>query len=460
MSGGAGDIVGGGTNGNTDGNTGGWGFDTRKVRAGYDPTEHNHAVSVPIYQTAAYTLETAARADALFAFEDEDPLYTRLSNPTVDVLERRVTALHEGAAASIALASGMAAVSYALLNAAGRGGHVLTTCRLYGGTVDAFSHIYPELGIAIDIVEDADDPASFERAITTETKALFVESITNPLVTVTDLAALAEVAHRHGIPLIVDNTLATPCLLDPFEFGADVVVYSATKALSGHGNVIAGIVVESGRFDYGSGHFPQFTEPHWFLRDENDVPRNHLQLFPDAPFTGRLRALYLNYLGAALSPFDAYLILLGIETLTERVGKQVANAEALVRYLQGSPHVTWVSYPTVGAGPSACPSAASSAALAQKYLPRGGGSIVSFGFDGSEEQRRRFLDSVGLFSYQANIGDARSLIINPAQTTHIELTREQRELCGLLPETIRLSLGLETATDLIADLEQAFARAF
>jgi O-acetylhomoserine (thiol)-lyase len=422
------------------------------VRAGYNPTEHNHAVSVPIYQTTAYTLETAARADALFAFEDEDPLYTRLSNPTVDVLERRVTALHEGAAASIALASGMAAVSYALLNAAGRGGHILTTYRLYGGTVDAFSHIYPELGITINVVEDADDIASFERAIGPQTRAIFVESITNPLVTVTDLAALAEVAHRHGILLIVDNTLATPCLLNPFEFGADVVVYSATKALCGHGNVIAGVVVESGRFDYGSGHFPQFTEPHWFLRDENDVPRNHLQLFPDTPFTGRLRAIHLNYLGAALGPFDAYLILLGIETLTERVTKQVANAEALVSYLEGNSHVAWVSYPTASASPSK--------ALAEKYLPHGAGSIVSFGFAGSEEQKRRFLDSVELFSYQANIGDARSLIINPAQTTHIELTNEQREITGLVPETIRLSLGLETPADLIADLEQAFARAF
>jgi O-acetylhomoserine (thiol)-lyase len=429
-----------------------WGFNTRKVRAGYNPTLHNHAVSVPIYQTTAYTLETAARADALFAFEDEDPLYTRLSNPTVDVLERRVTALHEGAAAAIALASGMAAVSYALLNAAGRGGHILTTYRLYGGTVDAFSHIYPELGIAIDVVKDADDPAAFEHAIGPQTKALFVESITNPLTAVTDLAALADIAHQQGIPLIVDNTLATPWLLNPFEFGADVVVYSATKALSGHGNVIAGLVVESGRFDYGNGSFPQFTEPHWFLRDENDVPRNHLQLFPDTPFTGRLRAIHLNYLGAALSPFDAYLILLGIETLSERVERQVRNAEALVPWLEASPHVSWVSYPTA--------KGSAYAALAQKYLPRGAGSIVSFGFAGSEDEKRRFLNSVELFSYQANIGDARSLIINPAQTTHIELTNEQRAVTGLVPETIRLSLGLEDAADLIADLDQAFASAF
>ncbi|MDR1083202.1 MAG: PLP-dependent transferase [Coriobacteriales bacterium] len=429
-----------------------WDFDTLAVRAGYNPTEHNHAVNVPIYQTTAYTLETAERADAMFAFEDEDPLYTRLSNPTVDVLERRVTALHEGATASIALASGMAAVSYALLNVAGRGGHVLTNYHLYGGTIDAFSHIYPELGIAIDTVKDADDIKAYERALGPDTKAIYVESVTNPLLAVSDLEALSRLAHANDIPLIVDNTLATPFLLNPFEFGADVVVYSATKALSGHGNVIAGLVVESGRFDYGNGKFPQFSEPHWVLRDENDVPRNHLQLFPDAPFTGRLRAIHLNYLGAALSPFDAYLILLGIETLAERVTKQVANAKALLAYLKDSPHVSWINYPTTQESPYR--------ELAEKYLPRGAGGIVSFGFAGSEGQKRRFLDSVELFSYQANIGDARSLIINPAQTTHIELTNEQRAIIELKPETIRLSLGLESPQDLIADLAQAFKKAF
>lgn len=431
--------------------TNSWDFDTLKVRAGYNPTDHNHAVSVPIYQTTAFTLETVDRADAMFAFEDEDALYTRLSNPTVDVLERRVTALHEGAAASIALASGMAAVSYALLNAAGRGGHILTSYHLYGGTVDAFSNIYPELGIIIDAVENADDVASWEQGIGPDTKAIFVESISNPLVVVTELEVLSELAHKHGIPLIVDNTLATPYLLNPFAHGADVVVYSATKALCGHGNVIAGLVVESGNFDYGAGKHPQFTDTHWFLRDENDLPRSNLQLFPDTPFTGRLRAIHLNYLGAALSPFDAYLILLGIETLSERVAKQVANAEALAAYLQDNPDVEWVAYPTI--------SNPENRARAAKYLPRGAGSIISFGYKGTEQQKRNLLDSVELFSYQANIGDARSLIINPAQTTHIELTNEQREAVGLVPNTIRLSLGLESPADLIADLEQAFAKA-
>jgi O-acetylhomoserine (thiol)-lyase len=259
-------------------------------------------------------------------------------------------------------------------------------------------------------------------------------------------------ADVQGILLIVDNTLATPYLLNPFEFGADTVVYSATKALSGHGNVIAGIVVESGTFDYANGNYPQFTEPLWFLRDANDTPRNILQIFPQSPFTGRILAVHLNYLGAALSPFDAYLILIGVETLSERVSKQVANAEALVAWLEQDEYVSWVRYPTA--------TGSAYKELADKYLPKGSGSIVSFGLKGSEEQKRRVLDSVQLFGYQANIGDARSLIINPAQTTHIELTNEARAAVGLAPETIRLSLGLESPKDLIADLKQAFAAAF
>jgi O-acetylhomoserine (thiol)-lyase len=431
--------------------SGHWHFDTLKVQAGYNASEHNHAVSVPIYQTTAFALETAERADALFGFESDDALYTRMGNPTVAVLEQRVAALH-GAASAIALASGMAAVTYALFNAAGRSGRILTTYRLYGGTVDAFTHIYPELGLGIDLVEDADSIEAWERALTPQTRALFVESVSNPLLAVADLEALARLAHAHGILLIVDNTLATPYLLNPFEHGADVVVYSATKALSGHGNVIAGLVVESGSFDYANGNYPQFTEPLWFLRDGEDRPRGILQIFPDSPFTGRLLAVHLNYLGAALSPFDAYLILIGVETLSERVGKQVANTQALVAWLEENPRVSWVAYPTATDSPYR--------ALAERYLPRGAGSIVSFGFGGTEEQKRRLLDSVRLFGYQANIGDARSLIINPAQTTHIELTPEARAAVGLEPLTIRLSLGLENAGDLIADLEQAFAVAF
>jgi O-acetylhomoserine (thiol)-lyase len=426
-------------------------FDTLKVSAGYEPAKHNNAVSVPIYQTAAFALGDSYRADKLFSFSEEDPIYTRLSNPTIDVLEKRVAALH-GAAGAIALASGMAAVSYTLLNVAGKGGRILTTARLYGGTVDSLGHLLPDLGIEIDVVENPDDTKEFELKITKDTKAIFVESLTNPFVTIPDFEAIAEIAHSHGIAFIVDNTLATPYLFNPFEHGADLVVYSATKALSGHGNVIAGIVVESGKFNYANGNYPHFEKPLWFLRDEKEKERSILEVFPDIPFTGRLRAIHLNYLGAALSPFDAYLVLLGLETLSERVEKQVANAEAVLQYLESKEPISAIQYPYA-------PNSAYED-LAKRYFPKGAGGILSFGFPGTEKQKRKFLASTKVFGYQANIGDARSLIINPAQTTHVELTNQQRELVGLESNTIRLSLGLESAKDLIEDLKQAFQQAY
>ncbi|MDR2163345.1 MAG: aminotransferase class V-fold PLP-dependent enzyme [Clostridiales Family XIII bacterium] len=427
-------------------------FDTLKVRAGYNPSDHRNAVSVPIYQTTAYELGDSYRADRLFAFEEDDPIYTRLSNPTVDVLEQRITALHPGAAASIALASGMAAVTYALLNAAGKGGRILTTARLYGGTVDSFEQIFDEYGIGVDIVENPDDISEFELKFTDDTKAVFLETLTNPFGTIPDLERIAYIAHQKGATLIVDNTVATPYLMNPFSHEADVVVYSATKALSGHGNVIAGIVVESGRFDYGAGRHPQFTKPLWFLRDSENRKRHILEIFPDAPFTGRIRAVHLNYLGAALGPFDAYLVLIGLETLSERVDKQVKNARLVRAFLEKNEHVAWLRHPE-GDG-------SAYGALREKYFPKGVGSLVSFGFKGTEEQRRTFLASTEVFSYQANIGDARSLIINPAQTTHVELTERQCELVGLSPDTVRLSVGLEDPNDLIKDLKGAFAKAF
>ncbi|MFV0414086.1 MAG: O-acetylhomoserine aminocarboxypropyltransferase/cysteine synthase family protein [Oscillospiraceae bacterium] len=426
-------------------------FDTLKVQAGYLAASHNNAVSVPIYQTAAFALGDSYRADRLFAFSEDDPIYTRLSNPTVDVLEKRVAALH-GAAGAIALASGMAAVSYTLLSVAGKGGRILTTARLCGGTVDSFGHLLPDLGVEIDLVENPENLQEFEKWVTPETKAVFVESLTNPLATIPDFEGIAKIAHAHGLPLIVDNTLATPYLFNPFAHGADIVVYSATKGLSGHGNVIAGLVVESGSFSYGNGSFPHFEKPLWFFRDVQGKERSVLQVFPSAPFTGRLRAVHLNYLGAALGPFDAYLVLLGLETLSERVEKQVANTRVVLVYLQQNSHVVWVSHPDAPKSPYR--------ALARRYFPKGAGAVLSFEFRGTEEQKRKFLASTKVFGYQANIGDARSLIINPAQTTHVELTPVQRRLVGLSPETIRLSLGLESAKDLVEDLEQAFAAAF
>lgn len=428
------------------------GFDTLKVRGGYDPSGHNQAVSVPIYQSTAFELGSTERAGRLFSFTDPDPIYTRLSNPTTAVLEERA-ALLDGAAGAVALGSGMAAVTYSLLNAAGRGGRILSTTRLYGGSVDSFDKILPDFGITVDFVEDADDPESFEKGIRPDTRAVYVEAVSNPNAAVTDLEAVAQAAHRHGIPLIVDNTLATPYLLNPIRFGADVVVYSATKALSGHGNVIAGLVLESGKFDWAGGKHPQFTKPLYFLRDAEGRERSILEVFPKTPFTGRIRAIYLNYLGAALSPFDAYLVLIGLETLSERLAKQVSNAEKLIRYLESQKdHVLWVKHPCAQNSPYR--------RLAEKYLPKGAGYVFTFGFNGTQEQYEKFLNSIKLFSYHANIGDARSIIINSPTTTHAELTPAQRKQADLAPETIRISAGLEDAGDLIADLEQAFEKAY
>ena len=426
-------------------------FDTLKIRAGYDPLQHNNAVSVPIYQTVAYEMGSTARADALFAFELEDPLYTRVSNPTVQVLEKRVAALH-GVESAVAVASGMAAISYTVLALAAEGGRILTSPRLYGGAVDGFPSILAELGVNYDMIDNPDDPEEFERSIKEDTKAIYIETISNPLATVLDFEAIADIAHRHGIPLVVDNTAATPYLFNPFEHGADIVVYSATKGLCGHGNVIAGLILEKGSFDFGSGKFPLFEKKLWFLRDRNENPRSILDIFPKTPVTGKIRAVHLNYLGAALSPFDAYLILLGIETLSERVSKQVSSALKIVEYLDNNEHVNWVSYPYA--------KNSKYKDLADRYLPNGAGGIFSFEFNGTEGQKRKFIESVNIFGYQANIGDARSLIVNPAQTTHGELTNEQRESTGLTLNTIRLSIGLEDPQDLIDDLDQAFKKVF
>lgn len=424
-------------------------FDTLKIHAGYNPADHNYAVSVPIYQTTAFALETVQRSDDLFSFDSDAPLYTRLSNPTTDVLEARITELHHGTG-SIALASGMAAVTYALLNVTAGSGRILATPRSYGGSIDSFTQIFREYGVGADVVEDPDDIESYEKAIQDDTKVIFIESLTNPNATVLDIEAIAEVAHRHDIPLIVDNTLATPYLLNPFDFGADVVVYSATKGLTGHGNVIAGLIVENNQFNWANGKFPAFEEQPYFLRSQSGGSRSYLDVFPETPFTGRIRAVHLNYLGAALGPFDAYLVLLGLETLSERVQKQVDNAKRVIHFLEKQPGVLWVKHPEATGNPYK--------KLADKYLPKGAGAILSFGLQGDEEQRRKFIESVKVFNYQANIGDARSLIINPSTTTHTELNPDEQNAADIHAETIRLSLGLEDPEDLIDDLRQAFEK--
>lgn len=426
-------------------------FDTLKVRAGYKPSEHQYAVSVPIYQTTSFELGDVARAGRLLTFNELGYLYSRIGNPTTDVLEQRIAAL-DGATGAVAVSSGMAAVSFSLLNTVENGGRILTTPQLYGGTFDSFKKLYPGFGIQVDIAASADDPESFHKALRPETKAIFVESISNPNGVIADLRGIADVAHEHGIPLIVDNTFATPYLLNPFEHGADIVIYSLTKGLTGHGNIIGGIVLENGKFTWDSDRYPQFSRPEFTLRDSDGNSRSYLDVMPKTPFTGRLRLTHVAYLGSSLSPLDAYLALIGIETLSERIQKQVANTEAVLRYLESNNDVAWVRHPLANTSPNS--------ALVSKYLPKGAGTVLTFGIRGSVEQSEQFIDATKLFSYQANVGDARSLIINSPKTTHGELTDSEQQSAAIPPGAIRLSIGLEDPADLIADLEQAFQSVF
>jgi O-acetylhomoserine (thiol)-lyase len=424
-------------------------FDTQRLRAGYEPKDHNYAVSPPIYQTAAYDFRDVENAKNLFSFSEVGNLYTRVGNPTVAVLEQRVAAL-DGAAAAIALASGMAAISYTLLNLAEGGGRILTSPYLYGGSKDSFKKIYPQFGIEFDYARNIDTPALLEAEITPDTKAIFIESISNPNTVLLDVDAIAAVAHRHGIPLVVDNTVATPYLFNPLAHGADIVVYSATKGLSGHGNVIAGLVLESGKFDYTTEKFSHFSEKYYTLRDKDGQHRSFPEVFPGAPFTTRIRFNYLNFFGAALSPFDAYLVLLGLETLSERLAKQSRNAQTLAEYLARHESVEWVRYPALESSPHH--------ALYQRDFKNGAGGLLSFGFKGTPTQREQFIDAIELFHYHVNLGDARSLIVNSPQTTHGELEAEEKAVADIPENLIRISAGLEDPADLIEDLAQAFKK--
>jgi O-acetylhomoserine (thiol)-lyase len=420
-------------------------FDTQKILAGYEPSEHHYAVSPPIYQTVAYEFRDVKNALDLFGLREEGFLYTRVGNPTVATLEKRVATL-DGASGAIALASGMAAISYTLLNIAEGGGRILTSPYLYGGSADSFKKIYPKFGIKFDIAKNIGDPAKLADEITPDTRAVFVESISNPNTYLLDIDAIADVAHKAGIPLVIDNTVATPYLYRPFEHGADIVIYSATKGLNGHGNAIAGLILESGKFDWSK--LPHFTEKYYTLRDSDGVKRDFTEVFPGASFTSRIRFNYLNYFGAALGPFDAYLSLIGLETLSERIARQSGSALTIAEYLSNSGRASWVRYPALEGDRSN--------ALYKRDYPNGAGGILAFGFKGTTEQKNKFLEAVKLFHYHVNIGDARSLIVNSPQTTHGELEADEQRAADLPENLIRISAGLEDVSDLIADLDQAF----
>lgn len=426
-------------------------FDTLKVRGGYDSAEHNHSATVPVYATAAYEFDDFSHFNRIRSGLQPGYLYSRVANPTVAVLEARLAGL-DGGKAALGLASGMAAVSFSILAATGGNGRILSTKQIYGGTFDLENDIFPSLGIHFDLIDHDSSPEEWESSIKNDTKAIFIESISNPGAKLLDTELISEIAHRHGIPLIVDNTFATPYLFQPLKHGADIVVYSATKGLNGHGNAIGGVIVEGEPFPWTEDKFPQFFRKQWVARDLEDKERSFIEAFPDLTFTAYVRTKLLAYLGAALSPYEAQLILIGIETLSERVSKQVATTRRIVEYLQSRKDAAaWINYPETEDSPYK--------ALADKYFPKGAGTVLSFGFRGDSEQLLTLLTETKLFGYQANVGDARSLIVNSPKTTHGELRPDELAEADILPETIRLSVGLEDADDLIADLESAFSKA-
>ena len=421
-------------------------FDTRKIRAGYDPLDNNLAVSPPIYQTTSYDFKNTEHAQNLFTYKEAGYLYTRVGNPTVTYFSERVKAL-DGAKNAVAVGSGMAAITYTLLNLASKGGTILASPYLYGGTIDAFDRLFPELGIKIKLTDAVLDPEKLEKELTDDVKAVYVESISNPNAYILDIDKISEVAHKHGVPVVVDNTLATPYLYRPLEHGADIVVYSATKALTGHGNIIAGVILDNGDMSlYTKERYPQFFEPIVMLKGKSTA-----DIFPDNFFIFRATLVYLNLLGAALSPQDAYLGIIGLETLSERVAKQTKNAEAIVKYLESSPAVEWVRHPSA--------KDYKFKEVADRDLANGGGGVLAFGIKGTAEQEAEFLNNIKLFHYHVNLGDARSLIVDSPNTTHSELNDDEFKLADIPSNLIRISAGLEDAQDLIDDLEQAFKAA-
>jgi len=421
-----------------------WRFDTLQVHAGQQPDPVTGARAVPIYQTASYVFKNTEHARSVINFEEFGHTYTRVGNPTNDALEQRIAAL-EGGVGALAVASGSAAVTYAIFNLAGSGDEIVSASALYGGTYNLFDVTLPKLGITTRFV-DSDDPENFRRAITGRTKALFIESIGNPGLNIPDIERIADIAHENGIPLIVDNTFGTPYLIRPLEYGADIVVHSATKFIGGHGNSIGGLIVDGGRFDWTNGKFPGFTEP-----DKSYNGLVYVEKFTELAFITKVRVQYLRDIGASISPFNSFLLLQGLETLSLRVEKHLANTARVVEYLSRHPDVAWVNYPTLEGNPYQ--------ALAAKYFPKGPGSIFSFGLKGDPETANRFIDGLELFSHLANVADAKSLVIHPGSTTHAQLTPEAQLAAGVRPDLIRLSIGIEDAQDLIDDLEQAIRRA-
>jgi len=421
-------------------------FETLQVHAGQEEADPaTKARAVPIYQTTSYVFDNAEHAADLFNLRKPGNIYTRIMNPTQDVFEKRIAAL-EGGVGALATSSGLAAILYAILNVANAGDEIVSASTLYGGTYEQFNVTLRKLGIDVKFV-DPDDPENFRKAITPRTKALYAETIGNPRINVLDIEKVAQIAHDNKIPFIIDSTFTTPYLLRPIEYGADVVVHSATKFIGGHGTAIGGVIVDAGKFDWiSSGKFPDFTTPdksYGGIRYANDLGA--------LAYILKARVQLLRNTGAAISPTNAFLFLQGLESLSLRIERHVSNTRKIVEYLNKHPKVNWVNYPELEGNPYN--------ELSGKYLPKGAGSIFTFGIKGGVEAGRQFINSLKLFSLLANVGDAKSLVIHPASTTHAELDEEEQKAAGITPDLVRLSIGIEGVGDLIDDLDQALAKA-
>ena len=426
-----------------------WGFETRQIHAGAEPDPTTGARATPIYQTTSFAFRDTAHAAALFGLAELGNIYTRIMNPTQAVFEERIAAL-EGGVAALAVASGQAAETITLLNLAENGGHIVSSASLYGGTYSLFRHTLPKLGIEVTFVDDPDDIEAWRSAIRPNTKAFYAETVGNPKGNILDFANVSAVAHEHKIPLVVDNTLASPYLCNPLQHGADIVVHSATKFIGGHGTSIGGVIVDGGTFDYeGSGRFPGFTEPdasyHGLVFGQLPEP-----LFA-ARFVLKARLQYLRDMGAATTPFNSFLFLQGVETLSLRMERHVQNAMAVATWLEARDEVTWVAYPGLASSPWH--------GRQEQYMPKGGGAIVAFGIDGGLEAGQKFIEGLELFSHLANVGDVRSLAIHPASTTHSQLTEAEQTTTGVTPDLVRLCVGIESIDDVLADLELGFRAA-
>ncbi|RMG57056.1 MAG: homocysteine synthase [Deltaproteobacteria bacterium] len=418
-------------------------FDTLCVHGGQEPDPATLSRAVPIYQTTSYLFRDADHAANLFGLKEFGNIYTRIMNPTTDVFEKRV-ALLEGGVGALAVSSGQAAETVTILNIAKAGEEIVSSSSLYGGTYTLFSSTLKKMGINTIFV-DPSDPENFRKAITPKTRLIFAETVGNPKLDVLDIEAVAKIAHEAGIPLVIDNTVPSPYLCRPFEWGADIVIHSTTKFIGGHGTSIGGIIVDSGKFDWANGNFPDYTEP-----DPSYHGLRYVEAFGNAAFILKARLQLLRDMGPAMSPFNAFLFLQGLETLHVRMQKHCENAMKVAEFLQGHPKVEWVCYPGLPDHPTHD--------LAKKYLKGGYGALIGFGIKGGYEAGRKFINSVKLLSLLANIGDAKSLVIHPASTTHQQLTEEEQRAAGVTPDFIRLSIGIEDPDDIIEDIDQALSK--